>query len=316
MGSEFVDRIIGDRYPLLSHKEQQTLGNETRQAREQLVLSNRHFALTIARKYTGHGVDMDDLYSEGLIGLHDASEKFDPKRGIFSVIASFHIRSRIRRYISKVGAGMARPSHLSDAVWKCRQIGDQLQGSLGREATDDEISEEWGKPVAFVAKCRAGFPTVVSLEQSVLDDEEGGLHNCIADETSEDPTECAAESDNKDAIRWALSKLPRFQALIIRDRFGIGKAEGKTMEQIGEENGLTRERIRQIETEALHTLRDLVERYDPGLTGAPVRHTCPKCGRAIISGEGCGPCRRDERAAKRSESCRVPVRRSRQAVAA
>jgi len=291
--------------PVMSHAKQTETGRRakrSRKAREALILSNRGLAYTIARRYMGYGVDLDDLYGEAMKALVVAADKFDPERGIFSVLASFYIRGSIRHLICKTGFGIARPERYADGVLIVSKIAAELESHAGERPTDEEIQTEYNKryrqsmPLSVVHRYRKGFAPIVSLHETCGGEDGSELAEVIPDESAACPKAEAVRSDDAATLRAAVATLPLRERRVVERRFGLRAGRGETLSEIGDTYGVTRERIRQIEGKALRKLRTIMARKmrivtEPEyVTDEHPKKSCPICGHIVINGDGCRHC--------------------------
>jgi RNA polymerase primary sigma factor len=225
-------------------------------AREHLIKANTRLVVSIAKRYTGHGIALLDLIQEGNLGLMKAVGKFDYKRGFrFSTYATWWIRQTITRSIADQSRTIRLPVHMADRIRSIYKTNHELEQKFGRVPTVEELAEELNlsvKKLQWILKI-SWLP--LSLESPVGDDEESELGMFIEDEISPTPLQCAYQSMLKEKLAEVLSTLSPREARIIQMRFGLGDGNVYTLEQVGLKFGLTRERIRQIEGKALRRLR-------------------------------------------------------------
>jgi RNA polymerase primary sigma factor len=225
-------------------------------AREHLIKANTRLVVSIAKRYTGHGIALLDLIQEGNLGLMKAVGKFDYKRGFrFSTYATWWIRQTITRSIADQSRTIRLPVHMADRIRNVYKTNHELEQKLGRVPTTEELAGELKltvKKVQWILKV-SWLP--LSLESPVGDDEESELGMFIEDEFSPTPLQSAYQSMLRDKLVEVLSTLSPREARIIQMRFGLGDGNAYTLEEVGQKFGLTRERIRQIEGKALRRLR-------------------------------------------------------------
>ncbi|MCS7064239.1 MAG: sigma-70 family RNA polymerase sigma factor [Methylacidiphilales bacterium] len=226
-------------------------------ARETLIMSNTRLVISVARKYIGRGVGFVDLIQEGNIGLMRAVNKFDWKRGNkFSTYATWWIRQAITRAIADHGRIIRLPVHMNDTVARVHRISHQLRQELGREPTIEELADKLSLSPTKVRQILGASKHVVSLDESLSDEEDSNsLGDLIPDLTSANPDIHVESSDLSNTIAQMLRVLtPREQKLIIM-RYGLNGDKEMSLEEIGKKMGITRERVRQIEAQALRKLR-------------------------------------------------------------
>jgi RNA polymerase primary sigma factor len=230
---------------------------EVKAGRKELTEANLRLVIHIARKYVGRGVHFPDLIQEGNIGLMRAVDKFDYHRGYrFSTYASWWIRQAVTRAIQDQGRTIRVPVHMLDILNRVRRTRQKLIQKTGRQVTVEEIAEEMGIPKAKVKKVLevANRRNTISL-QTPIGDGDSRLENFIKDRDMVSPEEAVVERELSERIQMILATLTPREEKILQKRFGIGEKTGHTLEEIGQEFGVTRERIRQIEAKALAKLR-------------------------------------------------------------
>lgn len=225
-------------------------------ARAHLIKANTRLVVSIAKRYLGQGVPFLDLIQEGNLGLIKAVEKFDYRRGHrFSTYATWWIRQAITRALADQGRVIRLPVHLSDRIRKVYQVAQQLEQDWGRQPTAEEIAEELQLPPQKVQWMLKVSQRPLSLEKPVGEEEDSELGSFIPDDDTPMPTDTAYHNLLQDKLDDILMTLTPREARILRLRFGLQDGRSYTLEEVGQKFGLTRERIRQIEHEALDRLR-------------------------------------------------------------
>ena len=234
-----------------------------KKAREQMIKANLRLVVKIARDYEGIGLPLLDLISEGNIGLMKAVERFDPaKGGKLSTYGSWWIKQSIKRALANQSKTIRLPVHLVDKISKMRRTALRLQEELGREPTDEELAEELGTSPSRVAQMRLAAIRPASLDAPIGDDDSNNFAEVVQDESADTPYEQLEGKTVTRMLQEMVKTLDPREATILRARFGLDGGPQKTLEEVGQKFGVTRERVRQIQNIALKKLRKMIEKME------------------------------------------------------
>ena len=244
---------------LLSAEEEKELAhriaNGENAARDRMVRANLRLVVNIARAYTNKGLPIQDLIEEGNLGLLRAVEGFDPDMNTrFSTYASYWIKQSIKRALINTAKTIRIPAYMVELLSKWRRATAKLDGELGRMPTQEEVAKELGLPKKKLSIVKTAIHLYNMTPQT--DEEDGGwsMSDMVADQRAKDPEDELLDTDNLKHVYRMLDTMDPREATILRMRFGLDDAEPRTLKEIGESLGLTRERVRQIESEALKRL--------------------------------------------------------------
>jgi len=234
-----------------------------KKAREQMIKANLRLVVKIAHDYEGFGLPLLDLISEGNIGLMKAVERFDPsKGGKLSTYGAWWIKQSIKRALANQSKTIRLPVHLVDKISRMRRIAMKLQEEIGREPTDDELAEELNMSPSRVAQMRTAAIRPASLDAPIGDEDSNSFGEVIPDEKAETPYEQLEEHTVNNMLRELVKTLDTREATILTYRFGLDGGSERTLEEVGEKFGVTRERVRQIQNIALNKLRKMIEKLE------------------------------------------------------
>lgn len=227
-----------------------------KKARAHMIKANLRLVVKIAQDYSGYGLPLADLISEGNIGLMKAVERFDPEKGgKLSTYGSWWIKQSIKRALANQSKTIRLPVHMVDKIAKMRRISALMTESLGREPTDEELSEEIGLPRRKLALLKRASQRPVSLDAPVNEEESIGLSDIIGDEKALSPLDALTDKNIHNQLDDLLEILDDREHRIIDARFGLNGRRPMTLEEVGREFGVTRERIRQLQNVALSKMR-------------------------------------------------------------
>ncbi len=256
--------------PLLTIQEEIDLAERIRngdaEARAHMIRANLRLVVKIAQDYSNYGLPVTDLISEGNIGLMKAVERFDPEKGgKLSTYAAWWIKQSIKRALANQSKTIRLPVHMVDKIAKMRRISVMLSEALGREPTDAELAEEVGLPRRKLAMLRQASQRPTSLDAPINEGEATEYGEVISDERAENPFDMLADKNLHGEIDGLLSVLDERERRIIDERFGLNGKTPMTLEDVGREFGVTRERIRQLQNSALNKMRRALSKKEKPL---------------------------------------------------
>ena len=253
--------------PLLTVAQENDLAERIKmgdkQAREQMIKANLRLVVKIAQDYSGYGLSLSDLISEGNIGLMNAVERFDPEKGgKLSTYGAWWIKQSIKRALANQSKTIRLPIHMVDKIARMRRISSLLAETLGREPTDDELATELGLPRQKIAMLKQASQRPTSLDAPISDGEATEYGEIISDESASDPLEMLTDKNLQDQIVGLLAILNDRERRIIDERFGLNGLKPMLLEDVGREFGVSRERIRQLQNSALTKMRNALLKKD------------------------------------------------------
>src|SRR5258708_4227486 len=259
-------REIGQ-IPLLTPQEEIDLAARIkkgdREARALMIKANLRLVVKIAHDYANLGLPMLDLVSEGNIGLMKAVERFDPAKGAkLSTYAAWWIKQSIKRALANQSKTIRLPVHLVNKISKMRRVSLQLSEELGREPTDHELAQEIGLSSGEVSQLKTASIRPASLDAPISDDDSTEFGEIVGDEDAQTPFELLRDKNLRDEVSELLEVLDDRERKIIFQRFGLDGGKSKTLEEVGKEFGVTRERIRQLQNIALAKLRQALNKKE------------------------------------------------------
>jgi RNA polymerase primary sigma factor len=262
--------------PLLTREEEVALAERVlagdKEARTQMINANLRLVVKIAKDYSGYGLPLSDLISEGNIGLMTAVDRYDPDKGAkLSSYASWWIKQSVKRALANQGKTIRLPVHAVEKIARVRRITTLMTEALGREPTNEERSEETGIPMKKLSMIRQAAQRPTSLDAPLNEGEQTNFGDVIGDETALDPLEALTSSNLHDQLDELLGLLDERETKIINSRFGLNGKKPMNLEEVGREFGVTRERIRQLQNKALEKMRYALHRKDNPLPKAKAK---------------------------------------------
>ena len=259
--------------PLLSREEEVALAERVmagdQEARAHMIKANLRLVIKIAKDYSGYGLPLSDLISEGNIGLMTAVDRYDPEKGAkLSSYASWWIKQSVKRALANQGKTIRLPVHAVEKIARVRRITSLMTEALGREPSNEELSEETGIPLKKLSMIRQAAQRPTSLDAPLNETEQTSFGDVIGDESALDPLEALTSSNLHEQLDDLLGLLDERETKIINSRFGLNGKKPMNLEEVGREFGVTRERIRQLQNKALEKMRYALHRKDNPLPKA------------------------------------------------
>jgi RNA polymerase primary sigma factor len=256
--------------PLLTAEEEVALSERIKkgdpEARSHMIRANLRLVVKIAQDYANYGMPVTDLISEGNIGLMKAVERFDPEKGgKLSTYAAWWIKQSIKRALANQSKTIRLPVHMVDKIAKMRRIAAMLTEVMGREPTDEELADEIGVPRRKLAMLRQASHRPTSLDAPINEGEATEYGEVISDERAANPLDMLSDKNLHGELDGLLAVLDERERRIIDERFGLGGRKALTLEEVGREFGVTRERIRQLQNSALTKMRRALRKKEKPL---------------------------------------------------
>lgn len=253
--------------PLLTREEEVALAERVmdgdKEARTHMISANLRLVVKIAKDYSNYGLPLSDLISEGNIGLMTAVDRYDPDKGAkLSSYASWWIKQSVKRALANQGKTIRLPVHAVEKIARVRRITSLMTETLGREPSNEELSEETGIPIKKLSLIRQAAQRPTSLDAPLNEGEQTNFGDIIGDESALDPLEALTSNNLHEQLGDLLGLLDDRETKIINSRFGLNGKKPMNLEEVGRDFGVTRERIRQIQNKALEKMRYALHRKD------------------------------------------------------